>query len=749
MNGKYPKHPARFTLLPAGLLAAVLLVGCGGGGGDRAAGVEPGPPPPGGSTPPPAPLPPPEDPTTIDVDAIAPGDTVDTGIESVSMASPPSVTFRLEVDGRRVTGLTTSDLRLTLAELVPEQNFDISSWVSFINTTEDPVCRSQADVDASTNACTTFTAETDPALIPDTALKVSDPVAVGKVVTTQVTSESNGTLTDNEDGTWTYTYATDPGDPATLANPLRSCIQFGLNAPAVNPCVDFVPEDLVDPAVGEAATSLAPDYYDVYPSRQIATEATCNTCHDQLALHGGGRTAIDYCVTCHNPGTVDANSANTVDMKVFIHRIHNARNLDSVQSGTPYKIWGFRNGEHDFSHVSYPQSVSNCTRCHAGQEDVDFAAAEGLPMPEAEITPDGHNWAIKASPDTCLSCHEGAVDHVADRTSCSGCHGPGGRADVQQVHRNLLEEQGRALALDVESVTNTGAGENPVIVFSVSRDGTPVDVLDPAQFDGDVRFRIAWDAATEYLNSGGSSPPISVTDAIATALPDNRFQIDTTGLTPIPDGIDTLGVHGALDETTPDGTASAMSPGVFVASSAATATPRRIVVSSETCNACHHRLSMHAPGGRSVTDNPQNCTGCHEPNRQSSGAGNSTDFSVLIHGLHASGFRESPYRDYDEETLQFPGNLADCATCHVNGSYRLPLPLRRAPLKDATSTSYTTPVAAACAACHDGSVAAAHMESTGGAVFNGTFDEASQAVESCEVCHRTGALADIDVEHSR
>jgi OmcA/MtrC family decaheme c-type cytochrome len=85
----------------------------------------------------------------------------------------------------------------------------------------------------------------------------------------------------------------------------------------------------------------------------------------------------------------------------------------------------------------------------------------------------------------------------------------------------------------------------------------------------------------------------------------------------------------------------------------------------------------------------------------------------------------------------------------VNGSYRLPLPIERAPLKDATSTSYTTPVAAACAACHDGSVAAAHMESSGGAVFNGTFDEAAQAVESCDVCHRTGALADVDVVHAR
>ena len=139
--------------------------------------------------------------------------------------------------------------------------------------------------------------------------------------------------------------------------------------------------------------------------------------------------------------------------------------------------------------------------------------------------------------------------------------------------------------------------------------------------------------------------------------------------------------------------------------------------------------------------------GCHEPNRQSSGT--STDFSVLIHGLHASGIREQPYRSWDPDRIQFPGILANCATCHVNGSHRLPLPLVRAPLRDASSTEYTTAIAAACSACHDDTLARSHMVSAGGAVFNGTFQAASDAVEGCEVCHRSGASADIDVVHAR
>jgi len=107
------------------LAACISLAACGGGGGDRAPGVEPGPAPPGSGTPP-APLPP-EDPTAIDVADISADDTVTTSVESVTMASPPTITFRLEVDGRRVTGLTGSNLRLSLAQLthfLQDENID-------------------------------------------------------------------------------------------------------------------------------------------------------------------------------------------------------------------------------------------------------------------------------------------------------------------------------------------------------------------------------------------------------------------------------------------------------------------------------------------------------------------------------------------------------------------------------------------------------------------------------------------------
>jgi OmcA/MtrC family decaheme c-type cytochrome len=122
---------------------------------------------------------------------------------------------------------------------------------------------------------------------------------------------------------------------------------------------------------------------------------------------------------------------------------------------------------------------------------------------------------------------------------------------------------------------------------------------------------------------------------------------------------------------------------------------------------------------------------------------------VLIHGLHASGFREVPYRGWDTERLQFPGDLADCVTCHAAGTYQVPLPLDRVPVLVDPAGLYTTPIAAACGACHDPAVSVAHMESAGGAVVRGDFASADAAVESCDVCHRSGAIADVDVVHAR
>jgi OmcA/MtrC family decaheme c-type cytochrome len=76
-------------------------------------------------------------------------------------------------------------------------------------------------------------------------------------------------------------------------------------------------------------------------TRDVIRTATCNKCHDQLAFHGGSRRSLDLCIMCHTPQTTDPDTGNTLDMKVFVHKLHMGSGLPSVKAGTPYQIIGF------------------------------------------------------------------------------------------------------------------------------------------------------------------------------------------------------------------------------------------------------------------------------------------------------------------------------------------------------------------------------------------------------------------------
>lgn len=771
----------KLAALIQALALAVLLSACTDGGGDRASGVEPGPDEPGGPVEPPPPILPPDPPTgDIDAGELGPDDSLTASIDGLSFNSPPTVTFSVTANGNQaVSGITSSNIRLSLAKLIPNPGDSAGeSWSSYILSKEDPICREQADIDTSYNACTTFTASTDPGAIPDTAKKVQDAAAIGTEEENQATTENSGTLVDNGNGSWSYTYNTDMGDPAGLDEVHRSCIQFSFASAVDNACIDFIPSGVADPAIGDRDTSLDDTFYDNYSSRQIATEETCNTCHDKLALHGGGRTQIDYCVTCHNPDTTDANTANSVDMKVLVHKLHNGRNLPSVaDDGGSYKIFGYRNGEHDYSNLSYPQEVINCSRCHAGQEDIDFANAQGLPLPEAEITRDGHNWVSNPTLTACISCHENLVtdnlkldgttpstDHTSytDETNCAGCHrdrGPDepGRLQADQAHRDLTMEASRGLALAIEAVSNTGPGENPVVEITLSRDGTPINIF---SFGGKLQLGVAWDAATDLDNegiSGFDALNIEFTIGLGNSinLGNNRFEV--TSPDPVLADQDTVAImlFGHEDEgrcgsvlgQTPEDCRPIESQIAFAPSTASTATERRKVVDIAKCDNCHNRLAMtdsgHAGFHATPAEKPRLCASCHGPGL---GFDEIADFRVLVHGVHASNFRETPYKHYDGDTLQYPGDLSDCQSCHLEGTYTLPTPVQSPPLKG--GSTYTSVQAATCSSCHDSAVAKAHMESAGGASFDTDFDTANMA-ESCDICHASGKDADVDKVHNK
>jgi OmcA/MtrC family decaheme c-type cytochrome len=133
-------------------------------------------------------------------------------------------------------------------------------------------------------------------------------------------------------------------------------------------------------------------------TRDIASNTACNACHDQLNFHGGARSDVQYCVTCHNPYNTDPQSGNSVDMKVMIHKIHRGDKLFGQ-----YTIWGFGNPlptKFDFKQeVVFPQDQRNCQTCH--REGVTGA-------------PDADHWKSYANKTVCGTCHD--ADNPADPT---------------------------------------------------------------------------------------------------------------------------------------------------------------------------------------------------------------------------------------------------------------------------------------------------------------------------------------------
>lgn len=738
---------------------ALLLAGCGGGGGgDRAEGVEPGPPPPN-TTPPPNPSVPSN---SVSVADITEDSVLAATVVGVTIASPPTITFSLLVDGfRTISDLSTDDFRVTFAALQPGTEPEGLEWQSYVVTTEDPICRDQGDIDDANNSCSSFTAATDPALIPDSARKVSDPVAVGKEIRNQATYERSGSLVGNDDGTWSYTVSQDPGDAAGLDNMHRICVQFDLQAYAGNPCVDFIPSEVSASGDGETGTSLTPMFYDLNESRQVVDLASCNSCHSELAFHGGNRRETDYCVTCHNPDTTDANSANSQDLPVLIHRIHYSANIPSVISGTPYKIWGFRNGEHDYSDVSYPQSAANCTRCHAGEEDYSAAAVAGFPPPTALATTDGHNWATKPSGTACGSCHENNGHLNALEGRCTECHSDGGSAgSVIDSHRDLITEAGFAYRYEVLEVTNAAPGSQPIVRFRVVdplNNDAPYDILNDAAFaqaDSRLSVTLGW-STTDYTNTGNENSNATTVSinalSEAAAVGNNEFTVVSP--VAIPDGsqapfIAASGSGAATMEgravETIDSAAEripiTMAVGYFsIDEASGTAVARREIADIAQCNDCHDAVIFH---GGNRKDNVQGCATCHNPRLV--GSSGSSDLKRLAHELHAAA------------DIDFPGDLANCQICHSDNSYELPLAAgvlgssidAGADPADPTDDTVISPETSACSSCHSDDAATAHMASNGGS-FDTTQSELDDGtvVEQCSVCHRSGAIADVAEAH--
>jgi OmcA/MtrC family decaheme c-type cytochrome len=763
----------------------VLLAGCSGDKGDKGDQGPPGPP-------------------STSVLPKSSATALSISITGVTINSPPVVEFTVSnEDGFPVGGLSTDDLRFTLAKLIPGTNGSPDHWQSYIVTSE--------------------TATTGP--------------GTGTTMV-QATREQDGILVDNLNGSYSYTFQTDVTNvvcpaPCTDAdgNPLdlsyqpnlthRLGIQTRGSLPMVNSLYTFVP------ATGTVVAS----------GHEIVKTASCNECHNKLEAHDA-RIETGYCVTCHNPGSTDANSGNTVDFKVMIHKLHRGEFLPSVVAGGEYAIWGYRDTKHDFSDVAFPQDIRNCTKCHDGSD------------PE---TPQGDAWETP-SIAACGSCHDDVdfSNHngipVTDEM-CLGCHKPGFAPTVAEAHIIPTKVASAKFQYNILTICGTAIDANPVcgpgvaptVTFSVSDPtggthgyGSNYDVAGPTAADRDPEFDdsaslnilTAWDTR-DYTNDGGAGTRPSranstsaLTNATATPAADGTFTITLDAIPLTATGSGAIAIEGhPRGENDPVG-----APGVFdisvpvkgeVAYFAITDTTpvaRRVAVDVTTkCDNCHDQLSIH---GNNRAENAQLCVLCHNPRgtdvgqRPKTGAGipdtgatldgkpeESIDLKRLIHAIHAAqrddpatpaieghGFREKGIVIYgyggnahDFGHVRFPGILNDCTTCHNAGTYELTgkweTPTQNPPtpndilassmetvptatdaatynteIADQTNDLTISPTAAVCSACHDSSLAQVHMEDQGGAQFN-VLQSAITGRETCSICHGPGRVADVNVVH--
>ena len=661
--------------------------------------------------------------------------------------------------------------RATVAQLIPGEDGDPDVWQSYVNT--------EADTTGST-------AGPDDVPVLTTAI--------------QATTENDGTLEYVGDGSYSYTFATDitaVTDPfeVTYNEDYLHRVAFQMEIPladdeelVLNPTFDWVPSG------ADAVT------------RAIVDVASCNECHGDLAIHGGGRIDTDYCVTCHNPGTTDPNSGNTVNLPEMVHKIHMGDELNEE-----YTIWGYRDVEHSWNEVGYPQDVTNCAKCHTGDD---------------ESTPDGDNWMERPYAEACESCHvdvdlassdtEHAGGKQTDNSMCSTCHTADKIAEVHvtgNATANNPDVPDGQYVVEYELVSASVDGDNDLTVeLKITIDGTEVDLSAlPSDIEAEGRYPsllLAYamaqgnnDSPADFNNLGqdsgqpdsasldpdGGDATFSYSSGTNTVVVADAFPEGAT--------LRTIGMQGYFRQTDPDDSDEYLS--LHAVSRVLTVDgddARREVVDAEKCSSCHEWFEGHG-GNRVYT--VQVCTLCHNPSLSSSGTEidlsfpeSSMYFPNLIHGIHGAEHRESPLdfvrnrsggthytfispdqlEEYpDGHVVAFPGEIGNCETCHSDGTY-MPESVPENALEasfvvgtDASSIEevaadretmpndadlVTTSTATACGGCHDAKVAAAHMENNGAAVKwdRGTLN-ADEPYESCTVCHSEGRTGDVSAMH--
>ncbi len=450
-------------------------------------------------------------------------------VTGVTINSPPVVSFAVtDADGNAIVGLGNksqaatatmaglTNLSFTLAKLVPGATPNLpSKWVSYLVTKPSTVAQAGGTI-AATESCT-----------PDK-----------KWCGTYPTTDKEGTLVDNGDGTYKYTFARDIKLAASIVDSLpnsadglklkadlgdvsydaslthRVGIIISGAAPGTGTNVPNATQVIPGTNIAIAANKLydfRPDGGAVTATRNIVDISSCASCHNGKGLaHGGSRKDPNLCVTCHTDqikygmsgeatrasalvlnGTTQ-NTTSVVDGRAvgnfpnFVHKIHMGDKL----SLSGYNFIPNSSGVGlQFEKDEWIQDPRNCTKCHNGSDKTDIN--------QATKTVDGNNWKNKPNRLACGACHDavsfaasvpaGLTAHTGgaatDDTTCASCHAvssAGAAAPIDVAHRAEVPTANNPVpitgisTISYEIKSVAVTSGVPSITFRIIKDGAPV-----------------------------------------------------------------------------------------------------------------------------------------------------------------------------------------------------------------------------------------------------------------------------------
>jgi len=612
----------------------------------------------------------------------------------------------------------------------------------------------------------------------------------GGATATQAAGDSGGTTTTVATGEYVYTFAAKAtsGYNSNLTNRIgiygsRNLTEWDMGTAYASTTFDFVP----------AGGTPTP--------RDVVRDADCNSCHSTLSFHGGSRVGINLCIMCHQPQTSDPNTGESLDAKVFIHKLHMGSSLPSVKYGAqPYQIYG-HGGYSSFSTVVYPSNPGDPRNCAGSCHNPKNGAAQTKA------------WMTTPSRAACGSCHNdvnfatGAISYTAggdtnsnhlpqvDDTQCAGCHIPQGElpfdASIIGAHTVVDQAPGiPGLNFTLTKVTGAAPGKAPTVFFTVkdnSGNGIPMSTF--TANSGSLSLTMAGPTTDYGYTSFGSNvtTPGYVTESVISgASCDGSGNCSYTFTHTLPaaaKGTYTVGIEGRLSITLLPGTTQATTTSyggtnqiINFSVDGSPVTPRRTVVAMANCNNCHTYLEIHG----SLRNNVTYCVLCHNPsNTDASTRAQSTNaatkaapaeginFAFLIHSIHTGNKLGAAGTDYavvgyggattdfgqafapvpsgiPNNGVLYPamlngsvGDTANCTMCHTGGSQDV-LPVGLNNVTNPAALVNPTPATtSACTACHFDTPTMAH------AVLN----TSAQFGESCTVCHGPGAAYDATAVH--